>query len=375
MKKILVTSTDLMMVQFLAPHILHLRSIGYHVDVACSNVGNRINEVIEKIGQNNVFQLHLSRSPFRLLNLKGFFELEDLMNRGCYDLVWTNEPVMGVITRLAARKARNRGTRVVYMVHGYHFFKGSAHWLWMFYPIERLASKYCDAIITINCEDYQLTKEKFFAHKVYKLNGIGIDEGRFNDLLDRECMRKKLGLSNDLFLLISVGELKPHKNHETLLRAVAMIHSSNVHCLICGKGELLDYLKKLATELGVEKKVHFLGYRKDIPSCLNCSDLFVFPSCREGLGLAALEAMYVGLPVVGSNVRGIVDYVRDNYTGFLANPKHPDEFATAIDSIVQDQDMQFRLSENCKREILAYRLNEIKKDLARIINTLMEDKV
>ena len=124
MKKILITSTDMMMMQFLVPHVLHLREQGFEVEVACSEVGGRFAEVQNTLGQDSVHKVRLHRSPIKPGNLKGLADLKKLINNGSYDLIWTNEPVMGVMTRLAAKKARKNGAKVMYMAHGFHFFKG-----------------------------------------------------------------------------------------------------------------------------------------------------------------------------------------------------------------------------------------------------------
>ena len=84
-----------------------------------------------------------------------FGDLRRLLKKNRYDVIWTNEPVMGVVTRLAANKYRRSGTKVVYMCHGFHFYKGASlpNWL-IFYPIERILSRFCDVIVTMNQEDY-----------------------------------------------------------------------------------------------------------------------------------------------------------------------------------------------------------------------------
>ena len=155
-KKILITCTDSMMKQFLEPHVRNLTENGYEVEIACSEVLNRMAEVREDLGDLvRIHQLHLQRSPLALSNIKGYREVKKIIGSGKYDLIWTNEPVMGVVTRLAARNARKQGTKVMYMVHGFHFYKGAPLLNWLiFYPIERLMASKADCICTINREDY-----------------------------------------------------------------------------------------------------------------------------------------------------------------------------------------------------------------------------
>lgn len=369
--RILVTSTDLMMIQFLLPHVLYHRQQGYEVEVACSEVGGRLAEVRDKLGASSVHQVHLTRSPFRLGNLRGYKELQRLLNTNHYDLVWTNEPVMGIMTRLAARNARNQGTRVVYMTHGYHFFNGCSPWLWLFYPIEKFASRFCDAIVTISQEDYLRTQKNFHTQMVYHIHGIGVDESRFTHTTNKTEMRKCLDLPENAFVVLSVGELKPHKNHAVIIRALASIKRKDIVYLICGKGELLEKLQRLANELNIGEQVRFLGYRRDIPDILQCADLFAFPSTREGLGLAALEAMFAGLPVVASRIRGIVDYVVDDEIGYTCSPNDIQGFAKAIEKLADDGRLLRKLGDNARKSAQDYSLSRSLVDVKRILEEVI----
>ncbi|MBO5068553.1 MAG: glycosyltransferase, partial [Clostridia bacterium] len=189
MKRILVTSTDMMMIQFLVPHVLYLREQGYDVEVACSEVGNRFEEVQNFLGGDKTFKVRLHRNPLKLGNLKGLTDLKRIINGGNYDLIWTNEPVMGIMTRLAAKKARKNGVKVIYLTHGYHFFKGGQFKYKLFYPIEKAMSRYCDVIMTVNYEDYELSKKKFHAKKVVHIDGIGLDVQKFGTTIDEITKR------------------------------------------------------------------------------------------------------------------------------------------------------------------------------------------
>ena len=121
---------------------------------------------------------------------------------------------------------------------------------------------------------------------------------------NRASKRKELGLTENDFFILSVGALNQNKNHEVIIKAIALLKNSKIHYYIA-IGNKEEYLKKLANELNV----HLIGYREDIPELLMSADLFVFPSYREGLSVALMEAMAVGLPCVVSNIRGNVDLI------------------------------------------------------------------
>ncbi len=369
-KRILITSTDMMMIQFLVPHVLYLRNQGFDVEVACSEVGNRLDEVREKLGAESVHQVHLVRSPFKFQNLKGYHELKQLLNTEYYDLVWTNEPVMGIMTRLAARETRRKGTKVLYMTHGYHFFKGCQLRYKIFYPIEKMASRLCDCIVTISNEDFETTKNKFYAKQVEHINGIGFDFDKFSQKRDKIAKRKELSLKDDDIVILSVGELKQHKNHKIIIDALAKLHNLKYVYIICGKGELLNKLEERAERYRIKEQVRFLGYRKDINEILCSADYFAFPSIREGLGLASLEAMASGLPVVASDTRGIRDYVIDGVTGYLCRPNKIDDYIRAFTKLPKISNKE-EIAVNCREMAQKYSFHNVAVEVLRIIRSLI----
>lgn len=123
----------------------------------------------------------------------------------------------------------------------------------------------------------------------------------------------------DAFVVLSVGEVNKNKNHELGIRALAQLKETipQLFYVIVGRGGSMEALKKLAANLGVEKQVIFTGYRSDVPSFYHMADLFFFPSHREGLSVALMEAMASGLPVVCTRIRGNEDLVVHGKDGIL----------------------------------------------------------
>ena len=193
MSRILLTATNAMVCQFLVPHIDELLRQGHTVDLACTKLDKFVDLLKNKINGLDVKleYVRLERSPFKLSNFKGIKDLKRIIDNGNYDLIWTNEPVMSIATRIAAIKARKKGTKVVYMAHGFHFFKGAPlkNWL-IYYPIEKWLSKYTDKLITINKEDYEYAK-KFKAKKAYMIDGIGVDGNKFNVQLSNDEKKER----------------------------------------------------------------------------------------------------------------------------------------------------------------------------------------
>lgn len=373
-KRILVTSTDLMMVQFLVPHIINLSENGYQVEIACSDVGGRVDEIRNKL-KGYIEKIHivrLKRSPVAPINCVGYQDMKKVIDHGNYDLIWTNEPVMGVMTRIAARKARKQGTKVFYMTHGFHFFKGAPKKNWMiFFPIELYASRLCDVIVTVNQEDFRRAK-KMHASTVKYIHGIGINPNRLRESEKQTNIRTELGLSEDNFVCISVGELNENKNHQIVIKALGQLKNLDIHYIICGKGNQLDNLVNLAKEQGMQNNVHFLGYRMDVLDICLQSDLFVFPSHREGLPIAPLEAMYCGLPLITSNIRGPADFMEDGITGYLVNPYDVDSFAAAIRKLKENSTLRLEMGNYNKGAVRPFLLNNSKKEVLNLVSEILD---
>lgn len=372
MKRILITSTDMMMVQFLLPHAKNLSENGYEVELACSEVGGRLDEVRDKaMGfAKAVHQVRLRRSPLSPTNLKGYGDMKSLLSQHHYDIIWTNEPVMGVVTRLCARKLRKHGTKVLYMAHGFHFFRGAPLLNWaLFYPIERIASRWCDAISTINMQDLNWAKS-FYQQKSFYTHGIGVDSSRLDNADKNRDIRAELGLKNTDVIVLSVGELNANKNHQIIIKALDILANPNVHYLICGKGALLDKLRALCRKLGLTNNVHFLGYRRDVVALCSQADIFVHPSRREGLGLAPLEAMYCGLPVIASNIRGPQDFVKNGLSGYLIDKEAPHQWASAIKSLIDDSAKRKTIGEYNKSFVLPFCIDNVKKEVLQVLESL-----
>ena len=371
-KRILVTSTDLMMVQFLVPHVMNLSQNGFEIEIACSDVGGRVEEIRKKL-DGYIKALHivrLHRSPLSLDNLNGYKDMKTIIQRGKYDIIWTNEPVMGVVTRLAAQKARKKGTKVLYMVHGFHFYKGAPKLNWMvYYPIEKMMASKADVIVTVNREDYKRA-QAMNVKRVEYIHGIGINTSRLTLGEKKNNLRAELGLSEDDFIVLSVGELNENKNQKTILKAISLMNDPKVHYILCGKGDQLENLKRMTTELHLEKQVHFLGYRKDVVDICSQADVYVMPSLREGLPVASLEAMYCGLPLVTSNIRGLVDVMEDGVSGYLCKPMDAQAFAACIVKLKNDDKMRERAGMRNKKTVIPYCIENTKQEVLMLIENI-----
>lgn len=344
MKILYVTTVSGTMNAFLISHIKMLIDSGHNVDVAF-NIDHEISPDITKLGCK-VHQLPFNRSPLKKDNFRAYKILKNIIISEGYDLVHTHTPVASVIVRLVCRRLYN--VSVFYTAHGFHFYKGAPlkNWL-MYYPIEKWLARYTDTLITINKEDYDRAKSKFKAKRVEYIPSVGLDIDKFkNVVVDKVGKRQELSLPEDAFVVLSVGELNKNKNHEVVIRAIGKIDNPGIHYLVCGQGNLDGYLRNLSKELGLENQVHLLGFRKDIPEICKVSDVFAFPSYREGLSVALMEAMANGLPVVCSNIRGNSDLIENGIGGYLVSPTDVDSFSKYIKNLYLDIEKRNRMTAN-----------------------------
>lgn len=202
------------------------------------------------------------------------------------------------------------------------------------------------------------------------IHGIGVNTNRLRVSDKKSDIRKELGLPEDSFLLFSVGELHPRKNQEVVIRALGFLHDKQIKYVICGKGERLNRLQRLAKENGTSDQIYFLGYRKDVLDIYGQADLFVFPSKREGLGLAGLEAMYYGLPMVTSNTSGPRDYMENGKTGFMCCPDDAEAFMQAIKQLKLNPEFRKQCGLYNKDVVKPFLLENVKKEILEIINSI-----
>lgn len=371
MKKVLFVATVVKthIMEFHIPYLKMFKEMGWETAVAAKNdYENPVDCAIPFC--DTYYDIPFERNPFKLGNLKAYKGLKKVINDGEYDIIHCHTPVGAMLTRLAAKQARKKGTRVFYTAHGFHFYKGAPiiNWL-LYYPVEKWLSHYTDVLITINKEDYERAKT-FKAGKVCYVPGVGIDLKKFNvGYVDKEQKRKELGVVADDFVLLSIGELIPRKNHEVVIQAMSVLKQNSklnhIEYVICGRGTYEADLKKLAEKLSVADHIHFLGYRRDISEICNCADLFVFMSHQEGLPVALMEAMACGLPVVCSNIRGNTDLIEDGVTGLIAN-NTPEELAASINTMRNDNVLRDRLASAALHKIKRFDLSNVETEMTKI---------
>ncbi|MCI8338078.1 MAG: glycosyltransferase family 4 protein [Lachnospiraceae bacterium] len=292
-------------------------------------------------------QIDFCRSPFSRKVKIAQRQLEELMLRESFDLVHCHMPMSGVVARRAAwqvRKETGREVPVLYTAHGFHFCHGVPWRNWLYYPIERHYARYTDRLILINEEDYRRGCRFPIRGKVVKISGVGMDLKKMEPYRKQcwevggEDLRERYGLPADCGILVSVGELSPSKNHLVAIEAMAELRDLNLVYLICGTGRMEEVLRKKVGELHLEENVCFAGYVENIPELLQQCDCFFFPSGREGLPVAVMEAMAVGLPVIAADIRGVHDLIQHGKGGYLSRSFSHAEYAAKARRLFTEKD-------------------------------------
>ncbi|MGN0114194.1 MAG: glycosyltransferase family 4 protein [Monoglobaceae bacterium] len=336
-KALVVSALSGFITTFLQHDIKLLQEMGYEVHCAgnASNKNPEENKAAFDRINTPFHQIDFSsKSPLSKDNLIAFRQIRKLIKEAHFDVIHCHTPIPGVVVRLAAAGSRlAKKTKVIYTTHGFYFHKKSSKKSWcIFYTIEKIMSAFSDAIITINWEDYNNAK-KMFCKKVYHINGVGLDTDKYTKPLEnRDEYRKSLGISKEDLMILAIGELSERKNHKIVIEALGQDKIKNAVFVVCGKAIAGNGTYEQLTELAKENNVRviFLGHRMDIPEICHCADIGVMPSTREGLGMAGLEMLAAGVPLVASNVHGINDYVCDGVNGFSVSPNDAAGFAEAI---------------------------------------------
>ncbi len=371
-KKVLFVATVVKthIMQFHIPYLKMFKEMGFETVVAARNDYENPEDCRIPYCDHFV-DIPFQREPLRYENLQCYKKLKAIIDEGEFSIIHCHTPVGGVVGRLAARKARKKGTRVIYTAHGFHFYKGAPikNWL-LFYPIEKLCSRLTDVLITINKEDHILAQKKMKAKCVKYVPGVGVDCKKFSkSTFDKAAKRRELGIPENAIVLLSVGELNNNKNHETVIRAIA---DMDVYYLIAGKGDLQQHLQNMIDTLGVHNRVKLLGYRCDVEELYKAADIFAFPSFREGLPVALMEAMAAGVPTVASRIRGNVDLIQDGIDGFLCDPSDEKSFADHISILLSNDVLANSFSERAKEKIKKYDIENVLRAAQEVYKNVLD---
>ncbi|MEY2858018.1 MAG: hypothetical protein RLZZ74_2330 [Cyanobacteriota bacterium] len=374
-KLLVVTTVPITIRSFLLPFVKHFRSLGWQVDGMAQGISADQDCVATC---DRIYDIQWSRNVFDPRNLlAGVSRVKEVVAEANYDLVHVHTPIAAFVTRYALKDLKK--TKVIYTAHGFHFYRGgSAVKNAIFLGLEKLAGQWTDYLVTINQEDEAAAKKHNFlpAERVYYTRGIGVDTEYYASVkvnpADLAQVRQELSLSDNDTLLLAIAEFTPRKRHRDLLNALVKVANPQVHLALAGEGPIKIELKALTKELGIEKQVHFLGYRKDIPTLIQAADAVLLVSQQEGLPRSIMEAMCLNTPVIGSNIRGTQDLL-ENGCGLLVELGDTDALAKAMTQVVEDPDSLAAMAAKAQVKMASYDLKQIIQQYSDIYQLALND--
>lgn len=368
--KILLTATvQSHICQFHKPLVEVLHAHGCEVHVAArDNLAEKNGLKLDFV--EKVYDVPFSRSPKSMDNVKAYRQLERIIDEIDYDIVHCNTPMGGIVTRLAARKARKNGTKVYYTAHGFHFYKGAAKKNWIvFYPIEKFFSRLTDKLITITAEDYKLASQKFHC-QVERIHGVGVDETRYFPVDDvtKKKLRNEMGYGEEQKIVLCVGELLPNKNQTIAIHMMKEIvkRYSDAQLLLAGNGPEKERLEQEIVKCNLHDNVQMLGYCIHLQDYQHIADVVVSCSKREGLPLNIVEAMLSENPVVASNNRGHRELIQNDENGFLVDIDGENKMSERVLLLLENSEKRSKISFNAKNYACQYTFQCVKEELQKI---------
>lgn len=363
-KRLLIVSTVPQMLQAcLLPFADHFRAQGWRVDAMAADM-QKFPALIQHFDQT--WQVPFSRNPLFWRNLTTVPRaIRKIVTEQQYDIVHVHTPVAAFVVRYALRNLKSNRPKVIYTAHGFHFHSGG-HPIKnaMFFLLEKLAGRWTDSLIVINREDEAAAKRFHFLPRklIQYMPGIGVDlENYSKTKVSTEAMaviRHQLNIADAAPIFLQVAEFTPQKNQALTLRAFAALTDTRAQLIFAGVGATLERTQQLAKQLGVAERVHFLGFRKDIPTLICMARAVLLVSDREGLSRSIMEAMSLETAVIGTNIRGIRDLLQDG-AGMLIPTRNCAALTQAMQSVLLKPELASEMGQVGRKQVMQYNLPNI----------------
>ncbi len=293
-------------------------------------------------------------------------------------IVHTHSSKAGVLGRWAARSA---GVPVViHSFHGFGFNDFQPFWMRGFYiAAEWLTARVTDAFICVSRANMERAVSLGFGpREKYHLIRSGIDIGGFERKpIDVKSMRRDMGVGDEGPLVVMVSNFKPQKNPLDFGRAAARVLKEvpDAWFAIAGDGVLRGELEKLIEEEGIRGRFRLLGWRRDVPEILWCSDLLVLTSLWEGLPRVYPQAMAAGLPIVGTRVGGAAEAVKDGENGYLVEPGDVEGLSRRIVELLKNEELSKGMGEKGRSMVDEFDIDLMVRQQEDLYESLLAGRV
>jgi len=344
--------------------------------LVCSGDGGALVEAVKNRGIT-----HIPVSMTKKFSRNTVTEIVNMLSEFRIDVLHTHGGVAGFYGRWVARKCKI--PVIVHTLHGIHYlhYKNIAL-KFVYILLEKWFSRFTDAVIYVCDSDktrgnsYRLVRE---GKSVVIRNGVDFltFEKAGGEPAEELDVGEELGIDLSQPIIGTVARLHRQKGIPYLLEAARLLLQEipEIQFLIIGDGPWKDRLLEQRNRSGLEKSVHFLGERKDIPQLLSLFDVFVLPSLWEGLPYSLLEAGSSGKPIVATDVDGVKEIITDGKTGILVPPKSPERLAKALLQLITDKDLANRLGVALKEDIKKkYSLSSMVEEVQNLYLRLFREK-
>lgn len=305
-----------------------------------------------------------------MYDIRNIFEIKKYIVDGGYDIVHSHIFPTQYWVALSRVFLRNKKVKFVTTEHSTHNRRREKFY---FRYIDKLIYSQYDSIISItektrdNLIDWIDPKHKKIDKHVVIENGVDI--AKIKAALPYKKNELINGITENTKLICMVGRFSEAKDQPTLIRAVSKL-SRDIHLILVGEGPLMADNKKLAEELEISDRVHFLGFRQDIPRILKTIDIVVLSSHWEGFGLAAVEGMAAGKPVIASDVEGLRDVVKDKELRFRL--RSVEDLSNKIINMLFSYEAYYRKVNYSNKRCLDFNVDKKGKELVNLYLKLIQ---
>lgn len=354
-RKVLFTaSTFSHILNFHLPYLEYFRNRGWIVHVACGGESASVPYA------DKVIQLPFRKQMLAPGNFRSAAILRREIRQERYSLISAHTSLAAFFTRLAVKGMKERPP-VANTVHGYLFDDNTPTLKRnILLAAERLTAPQTDLLLTMNRWDYELSQRYRLGKQVVQIPGVGVDFSRFERKKpeDSKDFRSDLGFPQDAFVLIYPAEFSRRKSQEVLIRALTKLPERAV-LVLPGKGALLEPCKALAAQLKLEHRIVFPGQVLDMAPWYAMADAAVSASRIEGLPFNVMEAMYFGLPVAASEVKGHTDLITHGKTGWLYPYGDIAACADALRTLMESTPLRQALGRAAQESVTQYALEQV----------------
>ena len=292
-----------------------------------SKPGGPLVERVLELGYNYI-PLRSFRRSISIMDFVAFIKLIKVFNKYKFDIIHTHSSKPGFIGRIAARIAGV--PKIVHTVHGFSFHYAQPFPIRFFYQVlEKFVSQFCDTIVFVN----NFEREFAIKHRIVKekkaitiYNGIELNEEKIKNVTYK--------IKEDIFIIGSVLRFEKIKNIiNTVKTAIKVCKANNkIIFYFIGDGKLLKECRKMVLTADLEENIIFPGWQNNIAEWLVKFDVYLLFSIAEGLSVSIMEAMFIGLPIVASDVKGNNELVY-NANGILVPINDIDRLTTVLLSL------------------------------------------